>query len=174
MVKNPPKHRHRHTWAPEGPGALPSLRLRDLQGRDVIVIAEALLLLPAVQLAVRLAGLQRTAAWAARLVGRRVTAALPASNATEIERIAQLIRGICRRWPFRASCLDRSLVTLALLGQRRVPATICIGFRKGEADVEGHAWVEHNARPLAETADVTAMSRQVFAWQDRKPSVSAG
>jgi Transglutaminase-like superfamily len=142
------------------------MRLRDLRARDAMVIAETLSLLPAVQLAVRIAGLEGTTGWVRRLSGIRLREAPPISNAWEIERIAQLIRGTCRRWPFRATCLDRSLVTIAILGRRGVPVTICVGFRKRKADTEGHAWVEHNTRPLAEAADVTAMSRIVFDSRD--------
>jgi len=146
----------------------PHLRLRDLHGRDVIVIAEAILLLPIVQLGVRVAGLQRTAEWAGRLVGRRIGLEPAVWDAPKIQRIAQLVRASCRRWPIGATCLDRSLVTMVLLGRRRIPVTICIGFHKGEG-VEGHAWVEHNAIPLAETTDLTAMSRQMFTWHRRQP-----
>src|SRR5262249_17452154 len=108
------------------------------------------------------------AAWANWMIGQRARATPPTSNAPEIERFARLIRGICRRWPFGATCLDRSLVTVALLGRRRISVAFCIGFRRNDVDVEGHAWVEHEAFPLAETADVAAMSRQVLMWRDTK------
>jgi Transglutaminase-like superfamily len=143
-------------------GRLSRLRLRDMRGLDAKLIAETILLLPAVQLAVRVVGLQRTVKWTARLTGSRIRGQPQISNVSEIERITRLIRGTCRQWPFRATCLDRSLVTVVLLGRRGIPVTFCVGFRKSDAGVEGHAWVEHNARPVAEAADVT-VSHLVFA-----------
>jgi hypothetical protein len=123
-----------------------------------MIIAEALSLLPAIQLAVRVVGVKQTIEWA-RLVGVRVRGAPQISKASDIQRIAKLIRGTCRRWPLRATCLDRSLLTAALLCRRRITVTICFGFRKHEAEVKGHAWVEHNGLPLAEDETVNSTWR---------------
>jgi hypothetical protein len=126
------------------------LLLRDLRMSDATVILNALLLLSVVQPALLLVGLNRTATWASRLIGQPISAARPTLNDTELERMARLIHGCCRRWPFRASCLDRSLVDLVLLGRRGVPVALVVGFRKVGEDVKGHAWVEYRGRRLAE------------------------
>jgi hypothetical protein len=131
-----------------------------------MIIAEAFVLLIAIQVAVRLAGLVQTIEWIKRIQSQSVRAASALSSVRDIERIAGLIRGCCRRLPFHTTCLDCSLVTVAILSRRLVPVTLCVGFRKDDTDLKGHAWVEHNARPLAEAADVTAMSRIVFASLD--------
>src|SRR5262245_18739380 len=159
---------HKDTSAVQTPGVVPRILLHDLRPCDVGVIAEALFILPAIQLAVRLVGLQRTLGWISGLVAARGKVAAPGASTAEIERIVHLIRGTCRRLPFRASCLDRSLVAVALLGRRAVPVEICIGFRKSDADVQGHAWVEHGSHPLAEIEDTTTIARLV--WQHQRPS----
>jgi hypothetical protein len=149
-------HRHRR-----GSG-FTRRRLRDLSGGDAVVIIEVCLLLPLVQLAVRLAGLRRTARWVDGLIGRTKGVTPAILNACRIDRIAQVIRGTCGRWPIRATCVDQALVIVALLGRRYVPVVFCIGFRRGDSKVEGHAWVEHDGLPLAEIVDVAEMSRQEF------------
>jgi hypothetical protein len=132
-----------------------------LSRRDFSVVAKTIVFLPAVQLALRFAGFQRTA----RLVGRVVESGrkLPRPiSALEIERSAQVVRACCRRWPFRATCLDRSLVTALILGLHKVPLVICLGFRKCNTRLEGHAWLEYNDLPIAETPDVAELSRLEF------------
>jgi hypothetical protein len=151
-----------HTAA--GPSdVLSRLRLRDLGLGDVTVIANTFLLLLAVQPSIRLAGLKLTARWARLLLGPRNDAAPLGLNDLAIERIARLIGGCCQRWPFRTTCLDRSFVSLVLLGRRGIPVTLFMGFSRNNEGVEGHAWIEVDERPLAEPIDVKARySRQVL------------
>lgn len=159
-------------WRPDGAvpdrsGALPRLCLRDLRLRDATVIANTFLLLLAIQPTIRLAGLGLTARWAALLVGRSSNLSLLALKDLEIERTARLIRGCCRRWPFRTTCLDRSFVSLVLLSRRGVPVTLFVGFSRNDEGVEGHAWVEFDERPLAEPIDVRERySRQALLHSD--------
>jgi hypothetical protein len=166
MVEKGLMHLSQDTFVGENIGekrAAPrAVRLRDLRRRDLLVLAEALLILAPAQLAVRLAGLHRTFEWAKRLVSSNMVKASAVCSAGEVEHIAQLIRGFCRRWPFRATCLDRSLLTVTLLSRRRVPVALCMGFRKDDSGLEGHAWVEHDGCSLLETVDMAGMSRETF------------
>jgi Transglutaminase-like superfamily len=125
---------------------------------DAAVIAQTILFLPVVQMALRFAGLQWTTGLVRRVVRARRNPARPVLP-LDVERMAQIVRACCVHWPFHATCLDRSLITALLLGLHRVPVSICFGFRKRDLQLEGHAWVEYNDVPVAELSDVTELSR---------------
>jgi len=126
-------------------------RLRDLTYSDAMLIGRSLVLLACIQSLVRLAGLRRTLVWADQLAKQRM-----ARQALNLQHMTRLISACCRRWPFGTTCLERSIVGLVLLGQHGFPVSLCIGFRREEASVSGHAWIEHDSKPIAEAPlDVT-------------------
>lgn len=149
-----------------GPEVAPRLRLSDLRFPDVFVVVQALLLLSASQMTVRLAGLRRAGEWANRLTRTKLENSSVDLSASEVLRIALIARAASRRWPLWASCLDRAFVGLVLLGRRGVSVSLCIGFRRSPLGIEGHAWLEHNAVPLAETTNLKEVySRRVLIHQ---------
>lgn len=61
-------------------------------------------------------------------------------------------------WPYRVlgwtpSCLRRGLVLTALLRQRGHPAVLCVGVRRGGAQIRAHAWVESGGDVFDATAE---------------------
>lgn len=69
--------------------------------------------------------------------------------------------------PVDATCLARSLVLVAMLARRGLPATLVIGVRPGgrrnaEAPANGgfgaHAWVEVGGRPVLEPGDFARLT----------------
>jgi Transglutaminase-like superfamily len=149
---------------------IPRLRLRDLGFSDAIIIGRSMLLLACIQTLVRLTGLRRTLVWAERLAQHRVAIA----EELDLQHATRLIFACCRRWPFGTTCLERSLVVLALLGRQGSPLSLCIGFRRGDSGVEGHAWIEHGPRPIAETLDVKARDSGQALLAKRRVSRRAG
>ena len=117
----------------------------------------ALLLLPVTALAVRLAGVRR---WHSLLLhltppgpppdARGRAFILPRAVAT-----AHMVKAASRYGPYRANCLQQSLVLCCLLRRQGIPgADLRIGMRKNRGMLEAHAWVELGGRPLNDGGDV--------------------
>jgi len=67
---------------------------------------------------------------------------------------ARLVHAAGARFPWRATCLPRSLVLRSLLLRQRIACDLRIGVRIAEGRLEGHAWVEHAGLPLAQAPGV--------------------
>lgn len=98
--------------------------------------------LPLTVLALRLGGLRGPS----RTAGVRAPTLPP-------ERIAQLVALASRHGLARGNCLSQSLTLQRLLGDDAA-TQLRIGARRGPAGLEAHAWIEHEGRPLNDTADV--------------------
>ncbi len=126
----------------------------------------ALLMLPMVDVELRLRGWRRCharlAAWAKRRAQSSDTKMTPMRTAWLVERAA-------RNVPWPATCLRRSLVLWALLERTGVATELRLGFRKTDGVFEAHAWVELDGVPLNDRRDVRAryqMARQALAPGD--------
>jgi hypothetical protein len=166
-AKLPIMLRNRDKVAIRQQSEVPRLQLYDLLGRDLISVLETLILLPACQIAVRTTGLQRALQWASR-VAHKSTKELSGNSAQRVEHIARIVRATCWRWPLHATCLDRGIASVIVLGRRGASVTLCMGFRTWRCGIEGHAWVEYEGRALAEVGDVRqTYSRQVLIQSNR-------
>lgn len=126
-------------------------RLRGLTREQQRVVFESILLLPGVQLSLRLRGFMRTAAVLARHSQRRAVPADP-HDARPLGDAVGLVAG---RSVVGAPCLGRSLVLWFLLRRRGVDAELVIGAeapRGGE--LPAHAWVEVAGEPVNDALDV--------------------
>lgn len=63
-----------------------------------------------------------------------------------------LLRGLARLpgSPWRNTCLYRSVAECLVLRRYGVPATLRIGVKNGDGDIEAHAWVVRADRPQRE------------------------
>ena len=103
------------------------------------LVLAALRLWPTCKLTLRRRGFH---AAQARLFGTRFPGG-PAAPDTSVSarRVAQLVDGLTRRLPGKASCLERSLLTASLLHDRGLEPQVEIGVRQGPGGVDFHAWV---------------------------------
>ncbi|HRV95312.1 MAG TPA: lasso peptide biosynthesis B2 protein, partial [Anaerolineae bacterium] len=115
------------------------------------VFRQALLLLPALVVGLRLLGLRRTQAWLARFSR---PGAPPAQPAPDAQRLAYLVGAAAAHGPYRATCLPQALAVWWLLRRRGLTGEVRIGVRKVANNFEAHAWVEHQGIALNDTADV--------------------
>lgn len=125
--------------------------LRALTREQWLVVCESLLLLPGVQLSLRIRGFTRTAGTLARRSQRRAVPAHP-RDARPLGEAVGLVAG---RSVVGARCLGRSLVLWFLLRRRGVDAELVIGAeapRGGE--LPAHAWVEVAGEPVNDALDV--------------------
>jgi hypothetical protein len=145
-------------------------RLRRLTWRELLRALQALAYLPLAAIALDRWGLQRVQQ---RLARRAPTPPTPPradpGALDEARRLAWVVDGTARRGPWKANCLQRSLVLWWFLLRRGISSEIRIGVRRrpgapsGSRQLDFHAWVECGGLVLNDRADV----REVFATFDR-------
>ena len=115
---------------------------------------QAIVLLPAVALAVRLFGFQRVHA----VLDRKAPPLVTGLSSAEVEgRVwwARRLLQLAVRWgPYRPNCLQRSLVLWWLLRQQGLGSEFRIGTRLRDGVFEAHAWVERAGRVLNDRQDI--------------------
>ena len=132
----------------------------------------ALVLLPLVDIGLRLFSWQCCHRWAARWAKRGLTGRpvfpLP-------RRISWLVERAACHCPWPATCLRRSLLLWAFLLRSGVASELRLGFRNPDGQFEAHAWVEWNGVPLNDAPDVRSryvVPEQALAAADASPPVS--
>ena len=120
-------------------------RLRSLSPAQWRVVVVSLMLLPAVQLSLRLRGfaptLESLGRWSAR---RRRTA-----RGTDAGLVADAVVLVASRPVVGSQCLGRSLVLWCLLRSHGIDAELVIGAEPpGASELSAHSWVEVGGRPL--------------------------
>ena len=105
------------------------------------------LVITAVKLSLRLAGLRRTL--------RAIHRLAPPESATcdvhydSVEQVARRVAMVAAFFPGRVACLEQSLALYWLLLHARVPATFRIGVLPSQ--FAAHAWVEYDGEPVLES-----------------------
>ncbi len=117
------------------------------------------LLLPFVELSVRLLGYRRSrriATWLARMLGTvRTRKALgERSSMSRARRFATIIECADRKSPLRYRCLARSLLLWMLLNAHRIDAEVCFGVAREDDSLIAHAWVGCGGIPVNERENI--------------------
>ena len=139
-------------------------RWRRLPGSDRRVLIALAVLLPAADLALRSAGLQRSRRWL-KYWTRNVKPQPCSDDAlARAQRLAELAAIAGQHGLYRNTCLRQALVVQGWLLRRGLPAELKLGARKpADGNVDAHAWVELNGKALAQ-ADLRHTS---FSGLDR-------
>lgn len=124
---------------------------RSLPAGEQRCYLSALLLLPLVDIGLRLSAWQRCQQWAERWAKAGPVAG---RNYPAPRRMAWLVERAARHCPWPATCLRRSLLLWAFLLRSGVASELRLGFRNSDGKFEAHAWVEWNGLPLNDTPDV--------------------
>lgn len=137
-------------------------RLRDHPG-DALLLARVIALNVVVHVLVHRIGVARTA----RLVRPGVRAhegaftragralsdtASEALDSRRVRVLAEFADPSTSAWT-EGACLERSLVLYRLLNRMGVPVDLMIGLRSREGEVDGHAWLAWEGRPVLENFD---------------------
>jgi hypothetical protein len=165
---------HPHEPWPDSPFAAARTRkerLRRLRGRELLRGVQALAYLPLAAIVLDRWGLQRAQQRLARQAPTRRSHHVRADTRIldEARRLAWVVDGTARRGPWKANCLQRSLVLWWFLLRRGIASEIRIGVRRrpgapsGARELDFHAWVECQGLVLNDRSDV----REVFATFDR-------
>jgi hypothetical protein len=121
-------------------------RLVRLDGASKRALAEALLLLTAASVAIRLLPFRRTAA----LMGgkeRDVRRGDSAELARTVNRCAWALHFWADRVPWRAVCFQRGLALHWMLRRRRLPSLLHYGVAQSAAEgLRAHVWVSSGGR----------------------------
>lgn len=127
-------------------------RLRSLSATQWRSVLVSLVLVPAVQLSLRLRGFVATST----ALADRSDRPAKATTADDARSTAEAVAIVAGRPVIGARCLGRSLVLWFLLRRRGIDAALIIGAgaREPRAPLPAHAWVEINGLPINETADV--------------------
>jgi hypothetical protein len=118
--------------------------------RDWRVLAEAALLLPALDVAARVVPPARLLAWASR----RPPCAKGTLSEPAIRRIVWIVGIASNHHLVHMRCLARSLTLARVLGRRGIATEIRLGVRRQDGHLRAHAWVEFRGRPLNDTERV--------------------
>lgn len=128
-------------------------KLRRLAGAERRLLLRAGVLLPLVDLGLRVLGFTRVRRLLARGTVPVAEAPAAAEGRNEAETLAWAVAVAARHHLYPMKCLPRSLVLWRMLARRGIPSELCIGVRHDERGFRAHAWVEHAGRPLGEGED---------------------
>lgn len=119
---------------------------------DQLLLCQALVLIPTVSLGLKVFGFRRVY----RLLDRWAPIPDESSpvNPDRVHRIADLVGKAAWRGLYPVTCLPRSMSLWAVLRRNLFGANLCIGVRRSEAGIQGHAWVEVNQVPLLERVEI--------------------
>jgi hypothetical protein len=128
----------------------------------------AIIALPITAVAIRLFGLRRTQTLLAYLspspapttnggqqAGSDIQVATDNGQLTthqQARALARLVRAAATHGLYRANCLKQSLVHWWFLRLARIESRVRLRARKTPAGIAAHACVEHNGRPISESA----------------------
>ena len=78
----------------------------------------------------------------------------PARDLEEFVAYPQLLNAVARRFPLPMKCLGRSVALGWLLRLEGIDATVHIGVRKDQHDLDAHAWVQSGDVVINDAEDV--------------------
>ena len=123
-------------------------KFRALSRAELLILAQALALLPAVKLVLRWSRLENVRAGLGRLIVNWWKSIGDPSGEISPEKLCRMVEIAARRGVVRPTCLQHSLVLWTLLQRNGFDAAIHFGVRKNDQSLEAHAWVEFDGRVL--------------------------
>jgi hypothetical protein len=126
-------------------------RLRALSLAQWRVVLVSLVLLPAIQFALRVRGFK----WTARQLAARSDVAAASVDVAKASAAADAIAIVAGRRMVGARCLGRSLLLWFLLRRQGTDAELVVGAEAARAaTLSAHAWVEVAGHPVNDEPDV--------------------
>jgi len=111
---------------------------------------QAAVLLPAARIALKFVTIARLQLIGVRTKKDSRRGSIGRTNGLSPQTTARLVRIAAERGPYRAKCLEQSLVLRWLLLRQGIEARILFGARKEDEQMQAHAWVEVNGVALNE------------------------
>lgn len=131
-------------------------KLMRLNPGDRRTLAQAMILLPLMALALRFTGLRRSQRIFSRFIPYNSARKTGQSETTLTQafHISQLVSLAVRHGVHPANCLQRSLALWWLLGRQGIRSELYIGTRKEGGRLDAHAWIEMEGVVLNDSSDV--------------------
>jgi len=133
-------------------------RWRQLPSAERALTLRLLLMLPMIDVALRLFGLQRSWAWLSWWAPQPSDAVVDPPALADATRLAALARAVGNHSVWPTTCLRQALAVWLLLRRQRLPAELKIGVTRREPPFQAHAWVDLNGVAL----DPEAASHAAF------------
>jgi hypothetical protein len=142
------------------------LRFFALSARRRALLIASLLLLPFIDISLRLAGYNKTRLILDRAYLHRRQD--PGANRAQVlQDVAWAVSAASRRVPFAASCLRRSILIAQFLRQHRITAKIQFAVRRSNGRLAAHAWVECDGEIVG---DSPAIAREFTILDGKRAS----
>ncbi|MFB2880451.1 lasso peptide biosynthesis B2 protein [Floridanema aerugineum] len=128
-------------------------KLKSLSWSELMLLIQALLLLPLVAFGIKCFGFRRFYGSIANL-NRRKDKGQEREGIKSARAIAKLVEIASRHGLYKPNCLQKSLLLWWLLQRRSIESELRIGVRKKGEILEAHAWVEYQGCVLNDRNDV--------------------
>jgi Transglutaminase-like superfamily len=116
---------------------------RRLAPTDLLLVVEAVVLLPIVTVALRHAGLRRVQAALAGAIRPRGPGGRPVTAVrSRVRRIGRVVRRVAASSPWSDTCLVEALTAWFLMRRDGIDSHLRFGVRKRGEELEAHAWIE--------------------------------
>jgi hypothetical protein len=128
-------------------------KLKALSWSELMLLMQALLLLPFVGLGIKCFGLRGFYGAIANLNPRKYRV-LGKEEIRQARAIARLVEIASRYGLYKPNCLQKSLLLCWLLRRHNIESELRIGVRKKAEFLEAHAWVEYQGCVLNDQRNV--------------------
>ena len=122
-----------------------------LPSADRRLLSRIALIVPLVEIGLRIMGFKRMLAWLTTFARTKLTVTTPAA---EVERHRRLLFIFHKELPLASRCLARALTLWYLLRRRGITTDLRFGIRKQDGKLLAHAWVEYDGHPLTLDPDI--------------------
>ena len=131
-------------------------KLADLSWEDRAALGAAAGQLVAVGTMLRFLGFERSVTWLRRSSSASSGGGAASGAASWTRRRARLISIAARHGPYRAQCLERSLVLWWLARRHGFEPELRIGVQAGHPVIKAHAWIEVEGEVVNDRVEVVA------------------
>lgn len=148
-------------------------KVRQLSRDDRSLLFQAVLLLPAIHVALLLLGYSRLHGMMRKLIPVRAMAS-PISEVEVLlraQKISRIVSIAAQHGLYKATCLRKSLLAWWLLQKEGIQSEMCFGVQRVNRHLVAHAWVEYKGMVLN---DSTNVREQYQALHDALPSTRVG
>ncbi|MDB9310674.1 lasso peptide biosynthesis B2 protein [Aphanizomenon sp. CS-733/32] len=128
-------------------------RFCQLSGNKRSLLVQALVLLPIVNIALKIWGLQRTQTTLKRFLSTSEISVQSSTQLSQIMTSVQIVRTVARYNDSWTSCLKQSLVLWYLLRNQGIAADLQIGVQM-QQQFQAHAWVEYQGYVIGDRQDI--------------------
>ena len=127
-----------------------------LSWTDKRALAQSWIMLPMVWIGLRVVSLPRMHGWLLDGVVKSKIATTRSLTFADAQRLAAIVAIAAKHGPSPTTCLTRSMTLMWLLHKRYIHSTLRLGSRLDSGQLDAHAWVEYEGKPVNDRPEVVA------------------